>query len=156
RGHRLHGDEGRRQGPRRRAPACDGRAWLARRRVGAGPPRRRDRRRVARGLDLPRPQILSIPERLDAHPKYSGPGVGMALVDSGFHPPRALMRPNKRIKAYADAARETPVGHEFSPPQVFAWPGPMTACVAAGNGYVSGGRYRGLASEAEVVLVKAS
>ena len=32
----------------------------------------------------------------------------------------------------------------------------MTACCAAGNGYVSGGRYRGLASEADVVLIKAS
>jgi serine protease AprX len=31
----------------------------------------------------------------------------------------------------------------------------MTACSAAGNGYVSGGRYRGLASEAQVVLIKA-
>ena len=32
----------------------------------------------------------------------------------------------------------------------------MTACCAAGTGWVSGGRYRGLASESEVVLVKAS
>jgi serine protease AprX len=35
-----------------------------------------------------------------------------------------------------------------------AWHGTMTACAAAGNGYLSGGRYRGLASEAALVLVK--
>jgi serine protease AprX len=30
----------------------------------------------------------------------------------------------------------------------------MTTCCAAGNGYLSGGRYRGLASESDVVLVR--
>ena len=31
----------------------------------------------------------------------------------------------------------------------------MTTCSAAGNGYLSGGRYRGLASESDVVLIRA-
>src|SRR4051812_44655683 len=66
------------------------------------------------------------------------------------------MRTRRRIKSYADAAREIPVGNEFFPSQSFGWHGTMTACCAAGNGYVSGGRYRGLASEADVVLIKAS
>jgi serine protease AprX len=51
--------------------------------------------------------------------------------------------------------RDDPVGSEFFTPQVFGWHGTMTACCAAGSGYVSGGRYRGLASEADVVLIKA-
>jgi len=103
-----------------------------------------------------RPQILSIPERLQAHPKYAGRGVVMAIVDSGFYPHADLMRPRRRIKAYADAARVDPVRSDFFNPQPWSWHGTMTACCAAGNGYVSGGRYRGLASECEVVLIKAS
>jgi serine protease AprX len=105
---------------------------------------------------MARPQILSIPERLQAHPKYAGRGVCMAFVDSGFYPHPDLMRPRRRIKAYADAARDEPVRHEFFTAQPWTWHGTMTACCAAGNGWVSGGRYRGLASEADVVLIKAS
>lgn len=105
---------------------------------------------------MPRPQILSIPERLHAHPKYTGRGVVMGFVDSGFYPHPDLTRPRRRIKVYADAARDEPVRHEFFSPQPWTWHGTMTACCAAGNGWVSGGRYRGLASESEVVLIKAS
>jgi serine protease AprX len=105
---------------------------------------------------MPRPQILSIPERLHAHPKYTGRGVVMAFVDSGFYPHADLILPKRRIKVYADAARDEPVRHEFFSPQPWTWHGTMTACCAAGNGWVSGGRYRGLASESEVVLIKAS
>jgi serine protease AprX len=65
------------------------------------------------------------------------------------------MHPARRIKAYADATRDVPDGTEFFSPQVFGWHGTMTACCAAGNGYRSGGSYRGIASDAEVVLVKA-
>ncbi len=79
----------------------------------------------------------------------------MGFVDVGFYPHPDLMQPRRRIKAYADATRDDPVGSEFFTPQVFGWHGTMTACCAAGSGYVSGGRYRGLASEAEVVLIKA-
>jgi serine protease AprX len=104
---------------------------------------------------LARPQILSIPERLAAHTRFSGRGVCIAFVDSGFYPHPDLMRPRRRILAYADAARDDPVKDEFFTPHDWSWHGTMTACVAAGNGYVSGGRYRGLASEADVVLVKA-
>lgn len=104
---------------------------------------------------MARPQILSLPERLDAHPRYAGRGVCIGFVDSGFYPHPDLMRPRRRVRVYADAARDVPVGGEFFTPQPFSWHGTMTACCAAGNGYVSGGRYRGLASEADVVLIKA-
>lgn len=105
---------------------------------------------------MARPQILSIPERLQAHPKYTGRGVVMAFVDSGFYPHPDLTRPRRRIKVYADAARDEPVRSDFFTAQPWTWHGTMTACCAAGNGWVSGGRYRGLASDAEVVLIKAS
>ncbi len=105
---------------------------------------------------MPRPQILSIPERLQAHPKFAGRGVCIGFVDSGFYPHPDLTSPRRRIKVYADAGRDEPVRHEFFTAQPWTWHGTMTACCAAGNGWVSGGRYRGLASEAEVVLIKAS
>lgn len=101
-----------------------------------------------------RPQVLSIPERLDADLEVKGRGVVMAFLDAGFFPHPDLMRPKRRIFAYADAFRDEPVPEDFLTPNVPAWHGTMTACVAAGNGYLSGGRYRGLASEAEVVLIK--
>jgi serine protease AprX len=102
----------------------------------------------------PRPQVLSIPERLDADPALLGRGIVMAFVDAGFYPHPDLMRPDKRILAYVDAARPDPVADDFLTARPSAWHGTMTACAAAGNGYLSGGRYRGLASEARVVLIK--
>lgn len=105
---------------------------------------------------MPRPQILSLPERLDCHSRLTGKGVVMGFVDSGFYPHPDLMKPKRRVKAYADVTRDVPLASDFFSAQPFGWHGTMTACCAAGNGYVSGGRYRGLASEAEVVLIKAS
>ncbi len=104
---------------------------------------------------MPRPQVLSIPERLEANSRLTGKGVVMGFVDSGFYPHPDLMLPKRRIKVYADASRDVPLPTDFFTAQVFSWHGTMTACCAAGNGYVSGGRYRGLAPDAEVVLIKA-
>lgn len=103
----------------------------------------------------PRPQILSLPERLDAHPDYAGRGVTMGFVDVGFYPHPDLVRPERRIRALADVTRATPRPERFYVPEVFSWHGTMTACCAAGSGYLSGARYRGLASEAQVVLIRA-
>jgi serine protease AprX len=110
---------------------------------------------VAHGISrTPRPQVLSIPERIDADLDRRGRGAVIALVDSGFFPHPDLMRPDKRILAYVDAAQADPDPDDFLNPRPAAWHGTMTACAAAGNGYLSGGRYRGLASEAKVVLIK--
>jgi serine protease AprX len=103
-----------------------------------------------------RPQIFSLPERLGAHPKYAGRGVCIGFVDSGFYPHPDLMQPRRRVRAYADATRDDPTSGDFFSPQPYTWHGTMTACCAAGNGYVSGGRYRGLAHESDVVLIKTS
>ena len=102
-----------------------------------------------------RPQVFSIPERLDVYADLTGEGVVMGFVDVGFYPHPDLMRPERRIIAYADATVDVPDGREFFSPQVSSWHGTMTACCAAGNGYRSGGSYRGIASDAKVVLIKA-
>ncbi len=105
---------------------------------------------------MPRPQVLSIPERLDAHPEFHGKGVCIAFVDAGFFAHSDLMRPERRIRAFMDTTRENAVASEFFSPHPRAWHGTMASCAAAGNGYVSGRRYRGLASQSTVVLIKAA
>lgn len=104
---------------------------------------------------MARPRILSLPERLDAHPDFSGRGVTVAFVDAGFFAHPDLMRPSRRVRAFVDVTRDDPRPSAFFVAHPRAWHGTMTACAAAGNGYSSGGRYRGLASDSDVVLVKA-
>jgi serine protease AprX len=43
---------------------------------------------------------------------------------------------------------------DFSRPQLSSWHGLMTSSLAAGNGFKSGGLYRGIANRANLVLVK--
>ncbi len=105
---------------------------------------------------MPRQQVLSVPERLDAHPDFHGAGVCIAFVDAGFFAHSDLMRPERRIRAFLDTTRESAQPSEFFTPHPRAWHGTMASCVAAGNGYGSGGRYRGLAHRSEVILIKAA
>jgi serine protease AprX len=90
----------------------------------------------------------------------------MAQVDAGFYPHRDLVRPRNRIRAWADAGRTHVVERRFEEHEVPYWPrwnagepwqwhGLMTSAAAAGNGALSQGFYRGLASEADLVLVQA-
>ena len=110
---------------------------------------------AALGSRVTRNLIPSIPERLDAHTDVTGEGVVMGFVDVGFYPHPDMMRPTRRIKAYADATRDKPDGNEFFTAQPYGWHGTMTACSAAGNSYRSGGSYRGIASGSDIVLIKA-
>ena len=103
-----------------------------------------------------RPQIQTTHERLDARHDLTGRGVTIAFVDIGFYPHPDLVEPARRIKAYADVVRARPLPEEFFQARPSSWHGTMTACVAAGSGYTSGGRFRGLASEADVVLLRAA
>ena len=102
-----------------------------------------------------RPQIPSLVERLCPSTKYAGRGVCIAFVDAGFFPHADLRLPRRRIRAFVDVTRDEPVPRELLERRAGSWHGTMTTCAAAGNGYLSGGRYRGLASESDVVLIKA-
>jgi serine protease AprX len=102
-----------------------------------------------------RPQIPSLVERLCPSTRYTGRGVCMGFVDSGFFPHADLRLPRGRIRAYVDVTRDEPEPRELLERKAGSWHGTMTTCCAAGNGYLSGGRYRGLASESDVVLIKA-
>jgi serine protease AprX len=108
---------------------------------------------------------LPTPLRLHAHPRYTGRGVTVALVDAAFHPHPDLVRPRNRIRAWADASREPVRSLRFSEGVLPEWPGAngrdpgqwhglMTSSVAAGNGALSHGLYRGMAPDADLVLVQ--
>ena len=94
--------------------------------------------------------------RLDADDRYTGKGVTVALLDSGFYPHPDLLKPKSRIVAYHDLVGERPFLKQDDSSESWQWHGTQTSIVAAGNGHLCDGVYRGLASEADLVLVKVS
>jgi serine protease AprX len=99
-------------------------------------------------------QALPVPVRMDADDRYTGRGVTIAFLDSGFYAHKDLTEPTNRIVAYHSifAAEDDP--SFLKTPDVASWHGMMTSVVAAGNGHLSEGLYRSIAPEASVVLVK--
>lgn len=99
--------------------------------------------------------LLTTPYRMHAYPQFTGRGVVMAFLDSGFYPHPDLTKPYNRILAHVDATSREPVERpHFRRPAVTSWHGLMTSCVAAGNGFLSDGTFRGIAYNARLVLVK--
>jgi len=98
--------------------------------------------------------VLSTPLRLDADERFTGKGVTIAFLDSGFYPHVDLTTPNNRIVAYRSLLDADGDLSSLFQPDVASWHGMMTSVVAAGNGSLSNGFYRGLAPDADVVLVK--
>ncbi|HEU5101592.1 MAG TPA: S8 family serine peptidase [Roseiflexaceae bacterium] len=108
---------------------------------------------------------IPTPLRMHADPRFAGRGVTIALLDSGFSPHPDLTIPRNRIRAWVDASREPLDARRFGADETPRWPGwdaaaawqwhgLMTSAVAAGNGALRHGLYRGLASEAELVLIQ--
>ena len=98
--------------------------------------------------------VLPTPLRLGADERFTGRGVTIAFLDSGFYAHPDLTQPEDRILAYhnifdAEADRES-----LKTGDVASWHGMMTSVVAAGNGHLSRGFYRGIAPDAKLVLVK--
>ena len=98
--------------------------------------------------------ILPTPQRLHAPTDLSGRGVTIAFLDAGFYAHPDLTRPGDRILAYVDITNPPARREALEVADDSAWHGMMTSVVACGNGFLSGGRYRGLASGAAVVLVR--
>lgn len=98
--------------------------------------------------------VLSTPLRLDADERFTGKGVTIAFLDSGFYPHVDLTTPTNRILAYRNMLHDDGDVASLFEPDVASWHGMMTSVVAAGNGSLSNGFYRGLAPDANVVLVK--
>src|SRR5215470_16859617 len=100
--------------------------------------------------------VIPTPVRLNANPDYTGKGVTVAFLDSGFCPHPDLITPIDRVVAYQDLTGERRSLFSTEPVESWQWHGTQTSIAAAGNGQLSNGVYRGLAHESEVVLVKVS
>jgi serine protease AprX len=99
--------------------------------------------------------VIPTPERLKADAALTGRGVTIAFLDSGFYPHPDLFEPRGRVVAFKDISGEEATLDPERVPESWHWHGTMVAVAAAGNGRLSEGVYRGLASEADVALVKA-
>jgi len=98
--------------------------------------------------------ILPTAARLGASDRFRGRGVTMAFLDSGFYAHPDLVEPKDRILRYVDITRTGARRADLERPDASSWHGMMTSVVACGNGRLSDGLYRGLASESRLVLVK--
>ncbi len=98
--------------------------------------------------------VLSTPLRLDADERFTGKGVTIAFLDAGFYPHVDLTTPVNRITGYRSLLAEDDDLSSLFNPDVASWHGMMTSVVAAGNGSLSNGFYRGIAPDSNVVLVK--
>jgi serine protease AprX len=98
--------------------------------------------------------ILPTGLRVDANPKYTGKGVTICFIDSGFYLHPDLVTNKNRIKKIVDITKPGTSAKYFSQPHKEAWHGTMTSVVCAGDGYLSNGLYKGIASDASLVLVK--
>jgi serine protease AprX len=97
---------------------------------------------------------LPTPARMDADDRYTGRGVTIAFLDSGFYAHGDLTEPVNRIVAYHNIFAPEQGLSSLQTHDVMSWHGMMTSVVAAGNGFLSDGLYRSIAPESKVVLVK--
>lgn len=97
---------------------------------------------------------LPVPVRMDADERFTGRGVTVAFLDSGFYAHSDLTEPVNRIVAYHNIFSPADDISSLQTHDVASWHGMMTSVVAAGNGFLSDGLYRSIAPEAKVVLVK--
>ncbi len=93
--------------------------------------------------------ILPVPLRLNADARFTGKGVTICFIDSGFYLHPDLVAHKNRVKKIVDIASLST--HRQTSSQ---WHGTMTSVVCAGDGYLSNGLYKGIASDANLVLLK--
>jgi len=98
--------------------------------------------------------VLSTPLRMDADERFTGRGVTIAFLDSGFYAHPDLTTPRNRIIAYQSIFAAEGDLTSLETTDVASWHGMMTSVVAAGSGALSNGFYRGIASDADLALVK--
>ena len=98
--------------------------------------------------------VLPTPLRMNADSQFTGRGVTVAFLDSGFYAHPDLTEPVSRILAYHSIFKSKDDRTSLKTTDVASWHGMMTSVVAAGNGHLSDGFYRGIAPSCNLVLVK--
>jgi serine protease AprX len=97
--------------------------------------------------------VIPTHAKLGADTRFTGRGVRIAFLDSGFYPHPDFVR---RVVAFHDIAGEDLSIDRVIEPAGHHWHGTQTVTSCAGDGSLSDGVYRGLAHKAELVLVKVS
>lgn len=97
--------------------------------------------------------VIPTADKLNADLRFTGRDVCIAFLDSGFYPHADFA---DRVVVFHDVAGEEKSFHSIREPQGWHWHGTQTVTACAGNGALSDGVYRGIASDAELVLVKVS
>ena len=97
--------------------------------------------------------VIPTGEKLGVNTNYSGLGVRIAFLDSGFYPHPDFAA---RVVAFHDISGEERSFERILIPAAHHWHGTQTVTACAGDGSLSEGAYRGLAHAAELVLVKVS
>src|SRR5262249_52474434 len=98
--------------------------------------------------------------RVNSDPRFTGKGVTICFIDSDFYPHPDLVATRNRIKGIFDLTEGSQGSFSEKNAQGLitgksaAWHGTMTSVVCAGDGNLSRGLYKGIASEAELVLLK--
>ncbi|MFN0158365.1 MAG: S8 family serine peptidase [Bacteroidota bacterium] len=98
--------------------------------------------------------LLPTPLRLGTDPRFTGAGVTIAFIDSGFYPHPDIVRGKNRIRAIVDVTEEHLGRSYFKAPHPESWHGTMTTVAAIGNGNRSRGLYTSIAPNASAVLIK--
>lgn len=97
--------------------------------------------------------VIPTTEKLRADRRFSGQGVCVAFLDSGFYPHPDFI---DRVAAFHDVSGEEKSLAAIHEPKGHHWHGTQTVVSCAGDGCLSDGVYRGLAYRANLVLVKVS
>ena len=97
--------------------------------------------------------VIPTPDKLKADLKFTGRGVRIAFLDSGFYPHPDF---RARVVAFHDIHGEDRTLDSVIEPQGHHWHGTQTVVSCAGDGSLSNRLYKGIAHEAELVLVKVS
>lgn len=98
--------------------------------------------------------VLPISKRLNTSSKYTGKGVTICMIDSGFYLHPDITTEQNRILALQDITNPDQELEYFKQPHPTSWHGTMTTVACAGNGFLSEGKYAGLAKDANLVLLK--
>src|SRR5262245_9526843 len=83
--------------------------------------------------------VIRTSVRLNANPEYTGKGVTVAFLDSGFYPHPDLITPANRVVAYEDLTGERRGVFSTGAAESWQWHGTQTSVAAAGNGQLSNG-----------------
>lgn len=97
--------------------------------------------------------VIPTSEKLGVDERYSGAGIRIAFLDSGFYPHPDFA---SRVVVFHDISGAERSLERVIEPAGHHWHGTQTVTSCVGDGRLSDGIYRGLAHSAELVLVKVS